>query len=103
MDVTRAAEIEAGVDGATVDEIGGIDVVVNNAGIPMVGAVHELAEDDWDRELAVDLKSVFLVSAAAWPHLGESRRRRDREHGVDRRACGRTPARPPTRPRRPAS
>ncbi|UGS39126.1 SDR family NAD(P)-dependent oxidoreductase [Capillimicrobium parvum] len=70
-DVTDAAAVQRAIE-AAVAEMGGLDVVVNNAGIPMVGAVHELAEDDWDRALAVDLKSVFLVSRAAWPHLRES-------------------------------
>ena len=30
-----------------------------------------MAESDWDRELAINLKSVYLVSRAAWPHLVE--------------------------------
>ena len=68
MDVTRSADIEAGVQ-RTLSELGGIDVVVNNAGITIVGAAHDLEEDDWDRELAINLKSVYLVSKAAWPHL----------------------------------
>jgi NAD(P)-dependent dehydrogenase (short-subunit alcohol dehydrogenase family) len=38
----------------------------------MVGAVHELEEADWDRVLEVDLKSIYLVSRAAWPHLRDA-------------------------------
>jgi NAD(P)-dependent dehydrogenase (short-subunit alcohol dehydrogenase family) len=38
----------------------------------MVGAAHELSEADWDRALAVDLRSVYLVSRAVWPHLRAS-------------------------------
>ena len=67
-DVTEADAVESTVASA-VEALGGLDTVVNNAGIPMVGAVHELGEDDWDRVLDVDLKSVFLVSKAAWPAL----------------------------------
>ena len=103
MDVTRAAEIEAGVQ-RTVDELGGVDVVVNNAGITIVGAAHDLDEDDWDKELAINLKSVYLVSKAVWPRTEGARRRLDRVDGVDRRACGRSPTTPRTaRRRRPSS
>src|SRR5262245_11874393 len=68
MDVTDAASVAAGVKGI-VAEHGGLDVVINNAGITIVGAAHDMAEDDWDRELAINLKSIYLVSRAAWPHL----------------------------------
>ncbi len=68
MDVTDSASVGAGVQ-QVVDSRGGIDVVVNNAGVTIVGAAHEISEDDWDRELSVNLKSVYLVCRAAWPHL----------------------------------
>jgi NAD(P)-dependent dehydrogenase (short-subunit alcohol dehydrogenase family) len=70
-DVTEADLVESAVASA-VEALGGLDTVINNAGIPMVGAAHELDEDDWDRVLDVDLKSVFLVSRAAWPTLTEA-------------------------------
>jgi NAD(P)-dependent dehydrogenase (short-subunit alcohol dehydrogenase family) len=68
VDVTDAAQIDAAV-ARTLEAFGDIEVVVNNAGITIVGAAHELPEDRWDREMAINLKSVFLVSRAAWPHL----------------------------------
>lgn len=68
VDVTDGPAVGEAVRAAA-DALGGIDVVVNNAGIPMVGAVRDLTDADWDRALDVDLKSVFLVSRAAWPHL----------------------------------
>jgi NAD(P)-dependent dehydrogenase (short-subunit alcohol dehydrogenase family) len=68
MDVTDAASVRAGVD-AIVAEHGGLDTVVNNAGITIVGAAHEIEEDEWDRELSINLKSVYLVSRAVWPLL----------------------------------
>jgi NAD(P)-dependent dehydrogenase (short-subunit alcohol dehydrogenase family) len=68
IDVTDGAAVTEAV-GAAAEAMGGIDVVVNNAGIPMVGAVRDLTDEAWDRALDVDLKSVFLVSRAAWPHL----------------------------------
>ena len=70
MDVTRSADVAAGVQ-AAIEAFGGVDVVVNNAGITITGAAHDLDEDDWDRELAINLKSVYLVSKALWPHFLE--------------------------------
>jgi NAD(P)-dependent dehydrogenase (short-subunit alcohol dehydrogenase family) len=70
VDVTSPASIEAGLQ-EVVSSCGGLDVVVNNAGVTIVGAAHELDEDDWDLELATNLKSVYLVSKAAWPRLVE--------------------------------
>jgi len=68
LDVTSAAASTAAVS-AVVERFGGIDIVVNNAGVTIVGGVHEISEDDWDRELATNLKSIYLVSRATWPHL----------------------------------
>jgi len=68
MDVTRSEDIRRGLD-RLAGELGGLDVVVNNAGITIVGAAHEMDESDWDKELAINTKSVYLVSKAAWPHL----------------------------------
>jgi NAD(P)-dependent dehydrogenase (short-subunit alcohol dehydrogenase family) len=68
MDVTRAESIGEAMK-SILERFGGIDVVVNNAGVTIVGAAHTLAEDDWDRELATNLKSIYLVSREAWPHL----------------------------------
>ncbi len=68
LDVTSAASADEAV-AAVVDRFGGLDVVVNNAGVTIVGGVHEIGEDDWDRELATNLKGIYLVSRAAWPHL----------------------------------
>jgi NAD(P)-dependent dehydrogenase (short-subunit alcohol dehydrogenase family) len=70
VDVTSPASIEAALE-HVVSSCGGLDVVVNNAGVTIVGAAHELDEDDWDLELATNLKSVYLVSKAAWPRLVE--------------------------------
>jgi NAD(P)-dependent dehydrogenase (short-subunit alcohol dehydrogenase family) len=70
-DVTDSAAVASAVSAAA-ERLGGLDAVVNNAGIPVAGAVHEVAEEVWDRGLAVDLKSVYLVSSAAWPLLREA-------------------------------
>jgi NAD(P)-dependent dehydrogenase (short-subunit alcohol dehydrogenase family) len=70
LDVTSADSIASGVE-AVVERFGGLDVVVNNAGVTIVGAAHELTDEQWDAELDTNLKSVYLVSKAAWPHLVE--------------------------------
>jgi NAD(P)-dependent dehydrogenase (short-subunit alcohol dehydrogenase family) len=68
VDVTDAAGVEDAL-AQTVKELGGLDAVVNNAGITIVGAIDELSIDQWDREFDINLKSVFLVSRSAWPRL----------------------------------
>jgi NAD(P)-dependent dehydrogenase (short-subunit alcohol dehydrogenase family) len=68
MDVTSTPSIKAGLD-VLIERFGGLDCVINNAGVTIVGAAHEMEEDEWDREIDTNLKSVYLVSKAAWPHL----------------------------------
>ena len=57
----------------TVARLGAIDSLVLNAGRPVLGAAHEVDEADWDDGLATNLKGIYLVSKAAWPHLVEAR------------------------------
>ena len=70
-DVSRRAEVERLV-AETVALYGGLDIVVNNAA---VGVFHKTVEstdeDEWDRTLAINLKSAYLVSHYAIPHLRE--------------------------------
>src|SRR5919199_2124675 len=58
-DAARAADVERTV-AACLDRFGRIDILDNNVGIAEVGGVVELAEADWDRVFAVNLKSCFL-------------------------------------------
>lgn len=55
----------------TVRAFGGVDVLVNNAAIQTYGTVEEMSEEEWDRTLAINLKSVFLVSKWLVPALRE--------------------------------
>ena len=59
-DVTKSDDVEAMVK-ACIADFGRIDVLDNNVGIAEVGGVVELPEEDWDRVLAVNLKSAFLT------------------------------------------
>ncbi len=71
LDVRTASGVDA-VVAAAAERLGGLDVLICNAGRPVVGAVHELDEADWDDGLATNLKSIFLCARAAWPYLTES-------------------------------
>ena len=59
-DVSRAADVEAMV-AACLKTYGRIDVLDNNVGIAEMGSVVEVAEAEWDRVFAVNLKSAFLA------------------------------------------
>jgi NAD(P)-dependent dehydrogenase (short-subunit alcohol dehydrogenase family) len=67
-DVTRAADCRAMVT-AAVDRFGGLDILHNNVGIESRTDIMEVTEDEWDRVMAVDLKSMMLTSQAAIPRL----------------------------------
>ncbi|MES2841375.1 MAG: 3-oxoacyl-ACP reductase family protein [Pseudomonadota bacterium] len=63
-DVSRAADVQRLVAGA-----GEVHLLVNNAGIIQEKPFLDTTEDDWDRMLAVDLKSVFLTARAVLPGM----------------------------------
>ena len=54
-----------------IEAYGRIDILHNNVGIEIPGGILEITEDDWDRTLDVNLKSVFLMSRAVLPHMVE--------------------------------
>jgi NAD(P)-dependent dehydrogenase (short-subunit alcohol dehydrogenase family) len=67
-DVSRAAEVRAFVDDAARTH-GGIDVLVNSAGIQRYGTVEETTEELWDEVLDVNLKAMYLTAHFSVPHL----------------------------------
>ncbi len=67
-DVTRSPECEAMV-AAALDHWGGLDILHNNVGIESRHAVMDTTEDEWDRVMQVDLKTMFLATKAAVPAL----------------------------------
>lgn len=54
---------------AAVSEFGGIDIVINNAGVVITNSFAELTLDDLTKSYAVHVGGAFLVSKAAWGHM----------------------------------
>jgi NAD(P)-dependent dehydrogenase (short-subunit alcohol dehydrogenase family) len=69
-DVTSAAACDAMV-AAAVARWGGLDILHNNVGIESRKDLLETSEEEWDRVMAVDLKSMFLATKSAVPRLVE--------------------------------
>lgn len=67
-DVTRAGDCRRLVE-RTMREFGRIDILFNNAGIIRRATVLELTEEDWDRVMAVNVKSIYLLSREVIPHM----------------------------------
>ncbi|WP_130176680.1 SDR family oxidoreductase [Cryobacterium sp. SO1] len=72
LDVTRAQHWDAAVATA-VDEFGGLDVLVNNAGIVNFGTVEDYTLESWNTIIAVNLTGVFLGIKAAVPVIIRSK------------------------------
>ena len=69
-DTSLRAQVESLVP-EIVARLGGIDVLVNNAGIQRYGTVTTISEEEWDEVLAVNLKGAFLMSKYAIPVMVE--------------------------------
>ncbi|WP_027892463.1 SDR family oxidoreductase [Calidithermus chliarophilus] len=67
-DVTRLADLEQAV--ARLEErFGGLDYLVNNAGVGVFKPVHELSPEEWQRVLETNLTGPFLATRAAVPAM----------------------------------
>ena len=71
-DVSKADDVER-IIAAAIDHFGGLDVLVNCAGISVLATALDMLESDWERILAVNLKGTFLCSRAAARYM--------RDHG----------------------
>ena len=68
MDVTDENQVNQGVD-AVAKKMGGIDILVSNAGIQIIESVDKLAFSDWKRMLAIHLDGAFLTTRASLKHM----------------------------------
>ena len=67
-DVSNSAQMKALID-ETVKQFGGLDIVVNSAGVRTNGSITEITEEQWDHTIDVNLKGVFVVSRLAIPEM----------------------------------
>ncbi len=56
----------------TVDRFGGLDVLINNAGVGIFAPLHEMSIEDWHAQIDTNLNGVFYLSRASVPHLKNS-------------------------------
>jgi 3-oxoacyl-[acyl-carrier protein] reductase len=65
-DVSQRDAVDSMVDRVK-SEFGTVDILINNAGIAITRGIDDLSEDDFDRTISVNLKSVFLCTRAVLP------------------------------------
>ena len=70
-DVSDRTSVGAAIE-AVAERFGGIDIVVNNAGISAVGTVEANDDAEWARVLSINVTGMARVTAAALPHLRRS-------------------------------
>ena len=67
-DISKPAEVRALIAAAT-EQLGGCDILINNAGIQHVAPVESFPEDRWDAIIAINLSGAFHASKAAIPGM----------------------------------
>ena len=71
-DVTKRDEVEAAV-AQTVDELGGLDILVTCAGVIRDNLLFKMSDDDFDTVIATHLRGTFLAAQAAQAHMVEQK------------------------------
>lgn len=69
-DVSKSGDVQNMVD-TTIERFGGVDILANNAGIDNAVSILDMDEEEWDRVMAINLKSVFLCTKACLPSMIE--------------------------------
>ncbi len=69
-DVSKVSEIER-ITKEVIDEFGGIDIVVNNAGVFRTVSVMDTTEEIWDEQLDLNLRGYFFMVKTLVPHFRE--------------------------------
>jgi len=74
-DVTDSQQVNATVD-AVVEHFGGLQILVNNAGITRDGMIMRMKDDQWDQVIAINLRGTFLFTRAVCKPMMKGRRGR---------------------------
>ncbi|OQS42953.1 3-hydroxybutyrate dehydrogenase [Chromobacterium haemolyticum] len=73
MDVTNEESVNAGTQ-AAVDSLGGLDILISNAGIQIVNPLVDYKFSDWKKMQAIHVDGAFLTTKAALPHMYKDKR-----------------------------
>ena len=67
-DVSISSQVNSLIK-STIDKFGGIDILINNAGIVFVKKLISTSEEEWDQIININLKSAFLFTKAVLPYM----------------------------------
>jgi meso-butanediol dehydrogenase/(S,S)-butanediol dehydrogenase/diacetyl reductase len=71
-DVSKEDQAKKIIDN-TIETYGKIDILFNNAGIVLGGAIDTISTEDWDRTMAINVRGIYLISKYAIPYLKKTK------------------------------